>query len=129
MKKFIVFLSLVVAPVLASASALQNFTIEAQGQDQYLSYNFGSVFENSRTSVDFTLTANGPEPTEVKKIWISGPMYDATSNCPEILPVGKKCVTRVYYWPLNQGPHWGDLTFVLNDGNIYIRLFGTTFPR
>ena len=128
MKMFIVALSFLVAPLFAQAD-VQVLAVEPMGQDQYLSYNFGAVFMNTRTSVEFTLTAKGPTPTEIRQITISGAMYDATSNCPAILPVGQTCSTRVYYWPRMQGPHWGDLNFHLNDGSIYIRLFGDTFRQ
>lgn len=134
MRRLFVLVCLLAAPLSSFASVeIQQKPVsvmaEPMGQDQYLSYNFGAVFINSRTSVEFTLTARGPDATEIKRITISGPMYDATSNCPAILQVGQTCSTRVYYWPRLQGPHWGDLNFNLNDGNIYIRLFGDTFRQ
>jgi hypothetical protein len=62
--------------------------------------------------------------TEIKGIYISGMHYEAATNCPKILEVGKKCTLRAYYRPTTEGPHWGDLVVYLNDGNIFIRLFG-----
>lgn len=124
MKKFMVLIALLVAPLLSFASGLETLQIETLGEDQYLSYNFGHQFLNSRRYVDYTLTAMGPAPTEIRRINISGMHYDAATNCPKILEAGKKCTLRAYYWPTTEGHHWGNLDVYLNDGNIYIRLFG-----
>lgn len=130
MKKLIVLISLLLAPVLSlAAGEVNTFALQTQAQDQYYNYSFGTVFVNTRAWADFTLTANGPDATLVRRIVIRGFAYDADSNCPEVLMPGRTCTTRVYYWPTSQGPHWGELTFVLNDSNIYIRLFGNTFQR
>lgn len=125
MKKLIVLISLLVAPLLAQAQSVSTLAVEPMGQDQYLSYNFGSQFVNSRSFVDFSLTAKGPEATVIKRVTISGMYYDASTNCPEVLEVGKSCTARVYFWPAFEGSYWGDLNLYLNDGNIYIRLFGS----
>ncbi|WII72937.1 hypothetical protein QJS83_03510 [Bdellovibrio sp. 22V] len=127
MKKLIFVATLLLAPVFAFAADVQNLKIEAQGQDQYYNYNFGTVFVNSRHFVDFTLSATGDEPTVIRRIWISGAMYSADTNCPEILNPGEKCTARVFFWPYAEGHHWGELTFVLGQNNIYIRLFGATW--
>lgn len=129
MKKFVVLISLLLAPVLSLAEGPQTLAIQTEGRDQYYNYNFGTVYENTRTYADFTLTARGMEPVNIQRIIISGVMYDATSDCPEILPAGQTCRTRVTYWPFAQGPHFGELMFQLSEGNIYIRLIGNTFNR
>lgn len=130
MKKLIVMMSLLLAPIVSlAAGEVQTFALHTQAQDQYYNYSFGSIFQNSRAFADFTLTANGPDATVIRRILIRGFAYDATSNCPEVLMPGQTCTTRVFYWPTTQGPHWGELSFALNDSNIYIRLFGNTYPR
>lgn len=124
MKKFLVLIALMVMPLLSFASPFESLQIETSGKDQRLSYSFGHRFLYSRSFVDYILTAMGPEPTEIKRINIRGIHYDVATNCPEILEVGKKCTLRAYYQPTMEGHHWGDLDIYLNDGNIYITLFG-----
>ncbi len=129
MKTMILVMTLLFAPLASFAQAQSAVSLEAQGRDQYYNYSFGSVFENTRAYADFTLTARGDAPLEVRRILISGIMYDAYSNCPQILAPMQTCTIRAFYWPRSRGPHWGELTLMLNEGNIYIRLFGDTFPR
>lgn len=153
MKKWIVSIALVLAPVLsfAQVAALDikpappapaplppeegQPVPPAPGQperpvpppvprDLHYNYNFGSVFVNSRMYADFSLTA-GERPVVLDGISIRGMMYDASSNCPKVLPPRGVCWTRVFFWPRMQGGHWGDLMFYLNDrSTIYVHLFG-----
>lgn len=125
MKKLIVLGAFLFAPLMTLATVeVQPASVTTLGEDQTLSYNFGTQFVNSRSYVDFTLTAKGPDATVIRKFWVRGISYDASTNCPETIEVGNKCTIRVYFWPTSEGAHWGDVGLNLNDGNIYIRLFG-----
>lgn len=124
MKKLIVLVSLLIAPLISLAGTTSSLSIEPLGQDQYLNYNFGRQFVNSRRYVDFTLTAKGPDATVIKEITIGGSGFSADTDCPNVLSPGKSCITRVYFWPPFEGDYWGNLNFYLNDGNIYVRLLG-----
>ena len=124
MKNLIFTLAMVWAPIFSYAQSSIVISNQAQNQDQYFDYNFGAVFLNTRAYVDFTLTAKGPQPSEIKRITIGGMGYDAATNCPVVLEVGKSCTLRAYFYPQFEGPAWGDFNIYLNDGNIFIRLFG-----
>lgn len=129
MKKLLVSLLLVCAPVLSFAQSMGTFAIEAKPADQYLSYNFGSVTVGFTMYADITLTAKATETLEVKKITISGFSYDASSNCPAVLNPGQTCTTRVYFLPHFEGGHWGQLAFQLKENNIFVDLFGYAWKR
>lgn len=124
MKNIIITFLLMLAPLVSFAQDSLVITSGSQKSDQYLSYNFGAVFLMSNAYVDFTVTAKGPLPTEFKRITISGMGYDAATNCPVVLEVGKSCTLRAYFSPHFEGPAWGDFNIYLDDGNIFIRLFG-----
>ena len=121
MKKFLTLVTLILVPIFSQA---QSYSIKSESQDQYLRYDFGLVGVNFRETVDFTLTAKGPEPTLLKSITIGGQMYYASSNCPDVLPVGKACTTRVSFWPSRDGFYPGQLNFYMADSAIYIDLAG-----
>lgn len=124
---------LVVALLFSSlaAQASSNLVITAEPQrspDKYYNYDFGAVFVNTRTATDFTLTAEGDEPTEIEGIRISGIEFSGTSNCPKVLQPKQSCVTRVYFWPTRKGFSFsGQLSFYMKAHDIYIRLYGRTF--
>jgi hypothetical protein len=124
MKNFIIAFLVAVSTFVSQAQGSLHISSDNQNSDQYLSYNFGSVFLMSNAYVDFSLTAKGPLPTEFKKITIGGMGYNATTDCPVVLEVGKTCTLRAYFSPQIEGPAWGDFNLYLNDGNIFIRLFG-----
>ncbi len=129
MKKLLLALLLVCAPVMSLAQSMGTFAVEAKPVDQYHSYNFGAVTVGFRMYADFTLTASGTEATEVKGISIGGAMYDAQSNCPQVLNPGQTCTTRVFFWPRIEGGHWGRLVFSLKENKILIDLFGNGMRR
>ncbi len=121
MKRFIILLTLISAPIFSQA---QSVSIKSDSNNQYLQYDFGLVGVNFRQTVVFTLTAKGPEPTLVKSITIGGQMYYASSNCPDVLLPGMVCSTRVAFWPDRDGFYPGQLNFYMGDSTIYIALSG-----
>ena len=123
MKNLIVVLALILAPMLGQAE-IQIETLSQGKKNQFLDYNFGAVNLNWRVHADFTLTEKGPEASEIKRITIGGMGFDADTDCPVKLEPGKSCTLRAFFWPTFEGPAWGDLNIYLNDGAIYIRLFG-----
>ncbi|KYG68230.1 hypothetical protein AZI87_02950 [Bdellovibrio bacteriovorus] len=124
MMKLLLFASLIFSSVMASANDVTALTVEpGKQQDQYYSYNFGSTWVNSRMYADFSLTA-GDQQVDLQGISIRGQAYDATSNCPKVLPPRQTCWTRVFFWPQFEGHYYGDLMFYLKNSTIYIRLYG-----
>lgn len=130
MKKFIVSIALLLAPMLSMAAEIQapGLSIEVNPQltagDQYYSYNFGQRYVHSVSYTDLTLTANGPAPTELRSINWTGGSYDVYSNCPTILYPGQQCNTRVVFQPRWQGTHYSDVIFNMRDGRIIVQFIG-----
>ncbi|WP_413560128.1 hypothetical protein [Bdellovibrio sp. HCB209] len=93
--------------------------------DQYYNYNFGATFVNSRKYVDFTVTSVGDEPLQLQKLLIAGGfVWDAQTNCPDLLPVGQKCTVRTFFWPREKKIYSGRLYIVFAHGRSIINLGG-----
>lgn len=128
MKTIIVLLGLFFAPFAMAESSLnievQSSDVSTMAADKYYNYNFGHVWVNQRVYADLTLTATGTAPVDIRRLVIRGSAYDAQSNCPALLPPGRTCTTRVFFWPLHEGSYYGDLIYQLADHNIFVRLYG-----
>ena len=116
-------IAVTVAPLFSEANVNVQ-AIKAQGVDNYYSYNFGVVPVNFNRTVDFSLSAQGPTPTEIQQIHIEGMMYDARTNCPRILQPGQECTTRVSFWPSLRGFFPGRLIYFLGDSHVVVDLSG-----
>ena len=96
----------------------------AVNQDQHLSYYFGSVPLHTRPVVTYKVSNNSDKPLGVKGITLSGAGFDQYNNCPSVLEARKYCLTRIAFWPHWIGPHLGHLVWALEDGNIFLNLWG-----
>ena len=136
MKKVILSLALLLAPVISFAQVqpqiqeqAPGLSIEVQPQlqfvgDQYYSYEFGQRYLYSASYTDLTLTANGPAPTELRAINWTGSSYDVYTNCPTILYPGQQCNTRVVFQPRWEGHHYSDVIFTMVGSRIIVRFHG-----
>ena len=95
--------------------------------DQLLSYNFGRVQNNTKTTIYYGLKNTGTSDLEIKAITIIGAHFFAQSECPQILKPGKKCLTSISYWPVIEGLHHGELTWETSDGQIHLSLWGESY--
>ncbi|MEK2690101.1 hypothetical protein [Bdellovibrio sp. GT3] len=98
--------------------------LSLMGQDQYYRFDFGATFVNSRKYVDFTVTSAGDEPLELKKLLIAGSWFNASTNCPDSLPVGQKCTVRTFFWPREKKMYSGRLYMVFAHGRSIVNLYG-----
>lgn len=135
MKKIILSIAMLLAPVLTFAQSESQVSVDAPGLtveakpqltlgDKYYTYEFGFQYLYSTSYMDLTLTASGNVPTEIYAINWTGSSYDVYSNCPTILPPGRQCTTRVVFHPRWVGHHYSDVIFRLNSGNIIVRYHG-----
>ena len=132
MKKIILSLALLLAPVLSFAQSqileqAPGLSIEVQPQfvgDQYFNFEFGQRYLYSASYTDLVLTANGPAPTELRAINWTGSSYDVYSNCPTILYPGQQCNTRVVFQPRWEGHHFSDVIFTMVGSRIIVRFHG-----
>jgi hypothetical protein len=135
MKKIILSIALLLAPVLSFAQSqpqvleqAPGLSIEVQPQlvlgDQYFSYEFGQRYLYSASYTDLTLTSTGSTPLELRSVNWTGSSYDVYTNCPTILYPGQQCNTRVVFQPRWEGHHFSDVIFNMNSGRIIVRFHG-----
>lgn len=145
MKKMIVFISLLVAPLFASAdiesqiqvqqlpeqtTVLQTVSLDVQARgDQYYNYNFGQTQVGMRRWADFVITANGPFPVQIRGMQVWGAYFGGSTNCPYTLYPGQRCFVRADYWPSRDGRHFGELNVYVGDSRVNVRLTGFAWRR
>ena len=91
----------------------------------YVSYDFGTVWVNSRSRVRYTVTNTGETPLTYKETYIWGSDFRAAHNCREGLLPKEKCVFEIEYWPVFEGLSSGRFLLVFNeDDEIRVDLWG-----
>lgn len=139
MKKFFVFFALLAAPLVSfaqetqalsvpvNAVALSPMAIQPMAQNQYLDYNFGSVYVGSQYYVDFIVRANG-SGTNIRGIYLNdGQNFQVSTNCPRYLYGGQECVVRAFFNPRFSGQHWANLDIRFDYNSTFIRLYGNAY--
>lgn len=109
--------SLQVEPVLGS-NAKPSLT------EEYLSYNFGMVFVNSRVSVRYNVRNTGTTPLTFKDAVIWGADFSADHSCGKGLQPNETCQFEVAYWPMFEGMSSGRFLLEFAEDNIDLDLFG-----
>lgn len=141
MKKIILGLFLLAAPLMASADEEFTLTLPEQAPaeitdsvalqpeaNQYRSFNFGQVRVGQRRVADFVLGA-GNFPLRVHGMNVQGRFFDGGSNCPSILFPGQRCVIRVSYWPRQSGNHFGRMTLWVGNDRMVVDMRGRAMGR
>lgn len=135
MKKFIFMLSILAAPLFASAQA--DYTITPMDEDSVMasplsvdaqgvqrgSYDFGMLWVGQTRYTNFVLGA-GNFPVRVHGMDVQGRFFDGSTNCPSLLLPGQRCTVRVAYWPRQGGNHFGRLNVWVANDRILIDLYG-----
>ena len=125
MKRFILAIALVLAPALSFASQAEGLSIDVKpSADQFYRYSFGTRFVHSSSYMDLTLTANGPQPTNIRSITWTGAGWQVYTNCPVTLYPGQQCMTRMVFQPPWTGSYFSDLVFDLYTNRIIVRFDG-----
>jgi hypothetical protein len=110
-------------------SFASHLTIETSGSsaklEDYVFYDFGTVFVNSRSVIRYTVTNNGVVPLTFSNAYVYGSDFSAVNSCTGILLPAAQCQFEISYWPLFEGISSGRfvLNFVEND-NITLDVRG-----
>lgn len=94
-----------------------------QTQGRY-SYNFGTVWVNSRVVATFNMRNTGNMPLTYKDAIIYGGDFSATHSCDRVVLPNETCSFSIYYWPMFEGMSSGQ--FILNfvEDEIVFDLWG-----
>jgi hypothetical protein len=108
---------------------LSNSTDQIQAQDSTHSYNFGTVWVNSSTSIGYKVTNTGTTPLKFVSATIRGIDFTASHSCRAGLEPQAICGFDISYWPFSEGFHSGlfQITFETADGStdtISVELWG-----
>jgi len=116
MKKFISLLVMLVW-FNAFGSQLSVENVNTASTEDYLFYDFGTVWINTRSAVRYTVTNNGPTPLTYQSAYVWGSDYRADHNCTGILLPGARCQFEIVFWPFFEGISSGrfELNFLEND--------------
>ncbi|MCC2678965.1 MAG: hypothetical protein K0R29_1541 [Pseudobdellovibrio sp.] len=116
MKKFISLLVMLVW-FNAFGSQLSVESVNTASTEDYLYYDFGTVWINTRSAVRYTVTNNGLTPLTYQSAYVWGSDYRADHNCTGILLPGARCQFEIVFWPFFEGISSGrfELNFVEND--------------
>lgn len=134
MKKLILILSVLAAPIFANAEA--DYKITMAGEDFVTqsaevrpdrnysrNFDFGRVWVGQRRAADFILEA-GRFPIRVYGLNVNGRYFGGSTNCPSLLFPGQRCIVRATYWPRNDGHHFGQLRLWVADDTMTVHLHG-----
>ncbi len=98
-------------------------TGEVQSQSRY-SYNFGTVWVNSRAVASFNLKNNGTTPLTFSRAFIYGGDYSADHSCEHGLMPNEVCSFSIYYWPMFEGMSSGQFVLRFVEEDVVFDLWG-----
>lgn len=116
MKKFISLLAMMVC-FNAFGSQLTIENVNTTATEDYLYYDFGTVWVNSRSAVRYTVTNNGTTALTYESAYVWGSDFRADHNCTGTLLPGTRCQFEIVFWPMFEGISSGrfELNFIEND--------------
>jgi hypothetical protein len=124
-----IFIS-VITLMWVSLSFANQISVESQGvvfqnAQQHLSYNFGTVWTNTRNRVRFNVTNVGDNLLTFKNSIIYGADFRAFHTCKSGLLPQEKCFFEVEYWPVFEGMSSGRFTLAFFENEqIVLDLWG-----
>lgn len=125
MKLFFVVMSLLFVTQINAAQIELNVNDKSavQSQARY-SYNFGTVWVNSRAVANYTLRNTGTTPLTFNRAYIYGADFSANHSCERGILPNEICYFSIYYWPMFEGMASGQ--FVLNffEEDVVVDLWG-----
>lgn len=125
MKLGIFVLGLVLSLSAGAASQIELVNVSHPGvTEDFLSYNFGTVFVNSRTSVRYNVRNTGDTPLNFQDAVIYGADFSANHSCRGTLLPGQVCQFEVYYWPMFEGMASGRFQLTFVEDQIVLDLWG-----
>lgn len=123
------YLILALSLVLTSTGFASQVEVQVDTQNitttDYVSYDFGTVWVNSRSRVRYTVTNTGDTPLTYKEAYIWGGDFRAGHNCSKGLLPKEKCIFEIEYWPVFEGLSSGRFLLTFNeDDEIRVDLWG-----
>lgn len=94
-----------------------------EGQSQY-SYNFGTVWVNSRAVANYTLRNTGTTPLAFNRAYIYGADFSANHSCDRVIMPNEVCNFSIYYWPMFEGLSSGRFVLSFIEDDIVVDLWG-----
>ena len=125
MKKFLLGLLIAFSAQAHAGQLAVQVQNNLSAMEDYLFYDFGTVFVNSRSAVRYTVTNTGVTPLTFSDAYVYGSDYRADHSCFGVLAPGARCEFEIVFWPFFEGISSGRfvLNFVEND-NITVDLRG-----
>ncbi|MBY0553960.1 choice-of-anchor D domain-containing protein [bacterium] len=96
-------------------------SVKAQG---FHSYNFGTVWTNTRSEVRFTLRNTGTTPLTYKEAYIYGADFSARHSCVNGLQPNETCTFSIAYWPMFEGMASGRFVLNFQEDQVVVDLWG-----
>ena len=125
MKFMVILLGLVLAFTANAATQLE--VVRADGfaaTEDFLSYNFGTVFVNSRNSVRYNVRNTGVTPLTFQGAMIYGADFSGVHSCRNGLLPNEVCQFEVSYWPMFAGMSSGRFVLQFVEDEIVLDLWG-----
>lgn len=96
---------------------------ELQTEGRY-SYNFGTVWLNSRAVASFNLRNTGSTPLTYSRAYIYGGDYSANHSCERGILPNETCTFSIYYWPVFEGMSSGQFVLSFIEEDVVFDLWG-----
>jgi hypothetical protein len=124
MKYFLMVIGFVFAIGAQAGQASISLEGKALDTEGFHSYNFGTVWTNSRNFVRFTVTNTGTTPLTYRNAVIYGADFRAQHSCVNGLLPKERCSFEIEYWPMFEGNSSG--RFILNfvEDEVAVDLWG-----
>jgi hypothetical protein len=124
MKYFLMVIGFVFAIGAQAGQASISLEGKALDTEGFHSYNFGTVWTNSRNFVRFTVTNTGTTPLTYRNAVIYGADFRAQHSCVNGLLPKERCSFEIEYWPMFEGNSSG--RFILNfvEDEVVVDLWG-----
>ena len=94
-----------------------------EGESHY-SYNFGTVWVNSRAVANYTLRNTGTTPLIYSRAYIYGADFSANHSCDHAIMPNEVCNFSIYYWPMFEGMSSGRFVLSFIEDDIVVDLWG-----
>ncbi|MGZ3689939.1 MAG: choice-of-anchor D domain-containing protein [Pseudobdellovibrio sp.] len=123
MKFFMLILGFLVSTAAMASNSIE-IKANAPGIEDYSSYDFGTVFVNTQSTVRFTVTNTGTTPLTFKDAYIMGSDFRAAHNCDKGLQPKERCEFDIQFWPMFEGITSGRFLLDFNEDQVRVDLWG-----
>jgi hypothetical protein len=90
----------------------------------FYSYNFGTVWTNSRSEARFTVRNTGATPLTFRNAYIFGADFSARHSCINGLLPNEVCSFSISFWPMFEGMSSGRFELNFVEDQVVFDLWG-----